>query len=536
VGAGFVRDIPIQNNGSLLLSAHRSLLNLFTNDIGLNGVPIYTNSLVHAKRDVTATDTITVDSLSGIDSIDVTPQRLDPDETNTIDTQYRGWRMTNGIRWRHVYSPNAFGTATLSDSEQEQNIQQQDQLFDGTIPKGYTRETAPVTPVYAELTHDGMTNARYDAYFTLNKNLTLVVGSSLHLNRIAYNVAQPTGQQSPLSGDPHRSDATSFAPHFWTVESGFYGQGSYVLSQWTLSAGGRVETFALGGNVTATPRISVVRPLSKHTALHASFGSYNQRPPFLDLLSFPQNRFLKPIKATHIIAGMQLYRGGHGNIGIEAYQKTYRSYPVSTEYPSLSLANMVDTLGQEFIWIPLSSAGNGLTRGVELFGQFHIGSNFFAQANAAYSQSRFSGLDTIMRRGNFDYPFVLNTAARYRFARQYEITGRYECTSGRPYTPFDLAESATQNRPIYDLSMVNALRGPFYSRLDFQMNRFFTLGSHRLVLYGGLENALDRENLLGYAWMPRANLYGDCKHEPAKCVSAQDQMGRFPNIGARYVF
>src|SRR5580658_10183827 len=45
-GVGFVRDTPLPNNGSLLFSAHRSLLSLFTDDIGLNGVPIYTNSLI----------------------------------------------------------------------------------------------------------------------------------------------------------------------------------------------------------------------------------------------------------------------------------------------------------------------------------------------------------------------------------------------------------------------------------------------------------------------------------------------------------
>jgi hypothetical protein len=536
VGVGFVRDTPLPNNGSLLFSAHRSLLSLFTDDIGLNGVPIYTNSLIHAKRDITATDTISVDSLFGIDSIDITPQKLDDDETNTIDTQYRGWRMTNGVRWRHVYSAKAFGSATLSDSEEEQNIQQQDQLFDGRIPKGYTVETEPVTLVYSELTHDGMTNVRYDAYLSLNKNLTLILGSSLHLHRIAYNVAQPKGEQSPLSVNPQRSDAASFAPHFWTGESGSYGQGTYALHRWTLSAGGRVETFALGGSATVTPRFSVAYSLSKHTAVHGSVGSYNQQPPFLDMLSFTQNRFLKPIRAKHIIAGMELYKGSRGNIKIEAYQKNYANYPVSTEYPTLSLANMVDTLGQEFIWIPMSSAGTGSTRGAEVFGQLNIGSDLFVQANAAYARSEFSGLDGVMRRGNFDYPLVLNAAGRYRFARRYEVTGRYEYTSGRPYTPFQLEESAAQNRPVYDLTLVNALRGPFYSRLDFQMDRSFAFGHRRLVLYGGLENALDRGNLLGYAWMPRAKVFGGCKSVPTRCVSSQDQMGRFPNIGAKFSF
>jgi hypothetical protein len=534
VGAGLIREVPLGNDGSLLVSVHRSLLNLFTDDIGLNGVPIYTNSLARAQRNLTDSDTITMDSLAGIDSIDIRPEALDDDETNTINTQYHGWRMTNGIRWRHMYSSSAFGTTTVSDSEQEQNIQQQDQLFDDELAKGYTPSTMPTTPVYSELTHQGVTNARYDGYVEWGKYFTLILGASAHLNRIDYNVAQPRGEQSPLNSDPARSDATSFSPHFSTGDSGSYAQGTFSFHRWTLSGGGRVQTFAFGGRVTATPRLSTAFALSRHTALHASFGRYNQLPPFLDMLSFPQNRWLTPIGVRQVVAGVDLYKWNKGSIGIEAYQKDYSGYPVSTEYPSLSLANMVDTLGQEFIWIPLTSAGNGLTRGVELSSQMRLGANVFLQANLAYARSLFSSLDGIMRPGNFDYPLVLNAAGSYRFARRYQASGRYEYTSGRPYTPFELQESEQQNRPIYNLNLINADRGPYYSRLDFQVSRTFLAGPRHLVVYGGLENAFNRVNFLGYAWMPRA--VSACEWTPARCVSTQNQMGRFPNFGAKYVF
>jgi hypothetical protein len=536
VGAGMIRDIPLNSDGSLLFSMHRSLLNLFTNNIGLDGVPIYTNALVHAQRNLTAADNIMIDSLAGIDSINITPQALDDDETNTINTQYHGWRVTSGVRWRHVYSPEAFSTVTVSDSEQEQNIQQQDQLFDDVVTKGYTSRTMPSTQVYSEQTHDGVTNVRYDVYASLTKHLTAILGGSGHLNRIAYNVAQPVGQQSPLSSDPARSDATSFSPHFSTGEAGFYAQGTCTFNHWAISAGGRIETFAFGGHLTATPRLSAAYTLSKHTALHVSFGRYGQLPPFLDLLSFPQNRLLEPIRVRQIVGGMDLYRWSRGNIAVEAYQKKYADYPVSAEYPSLSLANMVDTLGEEFVWIPLTGGGEGLTRGIELSGDLRIGANLFAQANVAYARSLFSGLDRVMRPGNFDYPLVLNAAGSYRFARKYEVSGRYEYTSGRSYTPFLLLASAEQDRPIYDLNLVNAARGPFYSRLDFQISRTFVFGSHHLTVYGGLENAFNRDNFLGYAWMPRAGLAGSCESSPSRCVSAQNQMGRFPNFGARYTF
>lgn len=537
IGAGGIQDAPLRNNGSILVSAHRSLLNLFTNNIGLNGVPIYTNALVHAQLNPGESDSIVIDSLGGIDSININPIGLDEAETNTIDTQYQGWRTTTGIRWRHIYSPRAFGTFTLSESEQNQNIQQQDQLFDDTVLPGQNAQTVPLVPVYSELTHDGLSNVKYDGYKTMGSHFTGIFGASAHLYRIAYNVAQPYGEQSPLNSDPQRSDATSFSPHFWTGETGSYAQLFYALGHWSLSGGGRLQTFAFGGHVTATPRLKTAYAFTEHTAAHASFGSYAQLPPFLYLTSFLQNYQLNPIKVREVVAGIDLYKWNQGDLGVEAYQKNYRDYPVSTEYPSLSLANMVDTLGQEFIWIPMTSRGSGIARGVELTGTIHILSNASVQANVAYARSLYSGLDGKLRPGNFDFPVVFNASGTYRAGRHYEFAIRYEYSSGRPYTPFQYEESVAQNRAIYDLSMINAERGPFYSRLDFNVNRTFSMRSHRLVAYGGLENALDRQNFLGYAWMPRYGLKGVCLlHPVGYCISAQSQMGLFPNFGARYVF
>src|SRR6185437_10047379 len=142
-------------------------------------------------------------------------------------------------------------------------------------------------------------------------------------------------------------------------------------------------------------------------------------------------------------------------------------YPVSTEYPTLSLANMVDTLGQQFVWIPMASFGKGEAYGGSIYGSAKLTTHFSGQANISYSRALFSGLDQKFRPGNFDFPVILNAAGIWRSGRKYDASFRYEYTSGRPYTPFDLPPSLEQNRPIYNLNEINALRGPAYSRLDF---------------------------------------------------------------------
>lgn len=538
VGAGGLLDAPLPHGGSLLVSAHRSLLNLFTNNIGLDGVPIYTNAFGRARLDLSPKDEFDVLSLSGVDSININPCSGDWLETNTIDTQYSGWRTTDGVRWIHAYSGLTSGTAIVSDSEQVQRIDQEDQ----SLAPNYTTFNAlncqvdGAESVYHEHTHDGQTTASYDLNSLVRDKLSIAAGGVARLYRVNYVIEQPVGQQSPLSVDPNRSDATSFYPDFSYGMTAGYLQLTWTITRnWNVGAGGRIQTFALGGHVTATPRTSTIYRLSRHSDIYASFGQYAQMPPAVYILSFPQNRFLLPIRANHYIVGSNLWNSQRFNLGMEGYFKKYRDYPVATEYPSLSLANMVDMLGQQFIWIPMTSRGSGRAYGANLFGSFRTPIHFMAQANISYSRVLYSGLDGQFRPGNFDFPVVANVAASWQSGKNYEASCRYEYTTGRPYTPFDLPDSIQQDRPIYNLDKVNGERGPSYSRFDFQVTRNFQIHHQVLSLYGGLENAFNHSNFLSYAWMPHCDVAGYCGSSQGPYTTLY-QMTRFPNFGVRYSF
>lgn len=538
VGAGGLIDYPFAHGGSLLISGHRSLLNFFTNNIGLDGVPIYTNIFGKAQVNVSPKDEVNLLSLSGIDSININPCSGNWFETSTIATQYSGWRSTNGLRWQHIFSGLSSGVAILSDSEQAQNIDQEDQQLSPNY-SDINASSCKVTgaqPVYHEKTLDGQTTASYDYETMLFHNLSIATGAFARSYRINYAIVQPVGQQSPYSLDPARSDSTSFSPAFLKGgTSGYMQLTLHINKSWNAGVGERFQTFSLGNHVTATSRASTIYKISKYSSVYTSFGQYAQMPPSVYLLSYPQNRFLLPMRATHFIVGSDLWDYGSVRINIEAYDKRYRDYPVSTEYPTLSLANMVDTLGQQFVWIPMVSLGRGRTYGVDLYGSGNITRHFTGQANVGYSRALFSGLDGRYRSGNFDFPIIVNAAGIWRSGGKYEASFRYEYTTGRPYTPFDLPPSLEQNRPIYDLANLNAVRGPVYNRFDFQVDRKFVIGRHSLAVYAGLENAFNRNNFLGYAWMPHCDLPGTCGF-PQGPYTALYQMERFPNFGVRYMF
>jgi hypothetical protein len=536
VGFGGLYQRALPGDGSILLSAHRSLLNLVTSNIGINGVPTYTNGLAQGDWKLDDHNTLSFLSLNGADSLNINPCSLDPFESNLVQTQYGGWRTTNGFHWTRSTSATSTGTLVFSDSEQSENIGQQQQLLLITTPCGVT-DINPLYPVlYKEQTLNGMSILGYNTALALTHNLLLTAGSLGKLDRVADVVAQPSGQQSPLSANPAFSDATSFNPHLSTGETGSYAELSLqITDSWSITGGGRLQTYALDGQHTLTPRLRTSLRLGEHQEMHAAYGGYAQLPPSIYFFAFPGNRSLLPIRDTHLLLGGDLYRGNTTRISLEAYRKQYSDYPVSTEYPQLSLANQVDTLGQAFIWLPMVSSGRGLTQGVELSAESRFGSRLFLLENLAYSHSQYTGLDGIYRPGNFDFPIVANLSAIWRSAVHYEASARYEYTSGRPYTPYLLAPSLAQNRGIYDVSQLNGVRGPFYSRLDFQVDRITRIAGHLAYIYAGLNNALDRANFLGYAWEPRCVAIQGCAAADGPYTTVT-QMPLYPNFGVRYVF
>jgi hypothetical protein len=542
IGAGGLLIAPLGHDGSILVSAHQSFLNLMDKNVGLGGTPIYNNMLWTGHLVPSPSNQLDFLSLSGFDTIHLQPggpggSRGSNDfASNQIHMRYTGWRSTNGLRWHHTNSAS-FETLTFSDSEDQENIQQEDMFWDVLSISADAAKQLPAVPVYSQVSRDGRSFAKFDYDADAGGKWSLITGTAAYLNHVNYQISQPVGEQSPLSLEPAATDATSFYPDFLSGETGSYAELTYrPFSRWSLSGGGRVQTFALGGHWTGTPRLNTAVHLTEHTGLHAAFGEYAQMPPTADITSWPQNHDLLPIRGLHIVAGADLFTSPWLHLGLEAYEKNYRDYPVSSQFPTLSLANMVDDLGQQILWIPLVSRGTGFARGVEFSAAGHISTRFTTLLNLAYARSESAGTDGVLRPGNYDYPFIGNTSGTYRTLKHYEVSWRYTYTSGKPYTPYLLQQSMEQNRPIYDVSQINASRGRVYSRLDFEADRSFFLGHHRMVAYLGLDNATNHKNFLGYYWMPRIDAYDGCGDNPQNCLTEVDGLPIYPDGGVRYRF
>jgi len=525
------------HGGDLLVSAHHGILAVM-NAAGINDMPAYTNELTRFRHNDASGNRLSLLNVAGWDSYQVAPCLADPYETSTISSQYSGWRETTGVELQRVYSTHSFAVASISDSEQIEHIHQQDEII-GSTSAQILDMRCPIpasdfqpTPVYTEDSNSAFSSASYNYEWSVSR-FALSAGSAFWLQRPHYQIDQPIGAFSPYSAAPVRADSTSFTSGFSTGETGSYVQLTVHLAKaLELSAGGRLQTFALGNHYTLTPRVSMRYRLSDSIGIHAAFASYAQLPPYVYMLSYPENRSLLPMRSTHEVVGIDLGFVPSSEIRIEAYNKEYRDTPASTEYPSVTLHNMVDMLGQQFVWLPMNSGGSGASSGIELSDLTRIGSKLVVRGSIAYSRAMFVGLDHVSRPSNFDFPWILNLAVLESFGHGYEVSARYGYATGRPYTPFDLPDSIAQDRPIYDVSEMNALRAPYFARLDAQINKDAMVHRLHLEIYAGVNNILNRPNLLSYVWEPQYNPYGK-RHNP---VGEIDQMPIFPNFGLRYIF
>jgi hypothetical protein len=523
--------------GDLLVSAHHGLLDIM-NSVGISGLPSYTNQFARYRHNDSQGNRLTLLEIAGWDSLKVSPCETDTLETSSIDSQYTGWRETTGAEWQHIFSSHAFGMGTVTDSEQVEHIGQQEQIL---VPSKVTFKYIPCpipasvftpTPVYTESTDDGFNSASY-RFELSGTRISFSAGSAFWLQRPHFNIDQPLGAYSPYSVDPVRRDSTSFASDFSSGETGTFAEATaHPLKSLSLSAGGRLQTFAFGDHTTITPRLSARYSISEHVSVHAAFAQYAQMPPFVYLLSYAENRTMLPMRDTHEIVGMDLGILPDSEIHVEAYNKIYRDIPSSTEYPQVNLHDMVDMLSQQFVWLPMNSFGEGKASGIEISDLTRVRSSLVVRGSLAYSRAMFAGNDGVVRPSNFDFPWIANIAGLKRFGRGYEIAGRYGYATGRPYTPYDMPDSLAQNRPIYDVMHMNSMRVQPYGRLDVQMNKDAIVHKLHMEIYAGVNNVLNRSNFLAYVWLTRDHPSSKTRNP----VDEIDQMSIFPNAGIRYIF
>jgi hypothetical protein len=531
-GAGAILEGPInKGKGSWVMSARRSFLDFFTEDIGFGGVPVLYTLNAKAVYDVTPLDRLWLVNVSGVDRIRLgLTEDTDPDEgLADFDIRYTGWRTATGLNWQRVFGSRGVGLLGVTHSEAAVTSTVKDLVRDGVPPAGVPVDEVinqgPV--VFREGSREGETTIKYDltTYLSMmGRKNKVQVGGSFKIFRLNYDIGSPLGDDSPFSVTPG-VNAFTLDRSFTAYQSGAYVQGTMdPTSRLNLTWGGRVDHYQYVGHTRFSPRAGVGYKINDRLTWSASYGQYFQQPFFLFLASFPENARLKPFKSEHAVSGFTFVPTPSVRMTVEGYYKRYADYPVSTQFPTLSLANVGDTFNVRETLFPMTSEGRGRAYGVETFIEKAPGGRWYGQVNLSLAKSEQAGLDGVLRPGSFDYPFVFNVTGGLNLSRKWLASTRISWLGGRPYTPFDEALSASVRRGIYDLARVNGERAPAYFRLDLRVQRTFAW-SRPFVLFAGVQNITNRKNFSAYTWNRRSNT-----------VRFQEQQGLFPILGFEWKF
>lgn len=529
-GAGTILEGPIKKGkGSWIVSARRSFLDLFTNDVGFGGVPVLYTLNTKVLYDLTPRDRIWAVNLTGFDNIRLGAREgeANDEEINNLDIRYKGRRSATGFNWQRILGSRGVGLLGLTHSEAGLESSVRDLVRDGVPPANLpVSDLIARSPViYSDNSREGESTVKYDLTTYAPMIDKIQLGGSYKIFRLNYKVESPFGSDSPYSLTPG-VNPFFLRRSFLAYQSGAYFQGTRnITSRLNITWGGRFDNYQYISSSRFSPRAGLSYRLTDRLSWRASFGTYYQQPFFLFLSAFPSNRGAVPFRSDHYVTGLTYSASNSLRFTVEAYRKNYKDYPVAVQFPTLSLANIGDTFDVQEILFPITSAGRGRVQGIELFVEKKFTNKWFGQANAAFSRSRQAGLDGIRRPGSYDYPRVFNVVGGYRLTPKWELSLRAAHLSGRPYTPFDLNLSRQQRRPIFDLAQVNAARLPDYVRIDVRVDRTFYVRDKPLLVFIGAQNIVNRKNIAGYTWNRRSN-----------SVQTNEQLGLFPLIGLDWRF
>jgi hypothetical protein len=529
-GAGAILEGPINaGKGSWIVSARRTFLDLFTQDVGFGGVPVVYSFNAKAVYDLTSRDRVWAVNLTGVDEIrlGLTESTDLDDEIANFDIRYDGWRSATGVNWQRTFGSRGVGLFGVTHSQAKVGQQVKDLVAQAVPAPGVSPDDliarSPV--VYFEESRESETTLKYDLTVNLPFFESVQVGGSVKTFQIDYLAESPYGNDTPYSPVPG-IDSFNLDTRFRSYQSGVYLQASKkVASRVKVTLGGRADHYDILSQVRFSPRAGVSVRVTDALSWNASAGSYYQQPAFLFVSAFPGNDALVPWRADHFVTGVAWSPRSDLRVTAEVYRKSYTDYPAARDLPSVSLANIGDTFDVREILFPLTSAGEGYSEGLEFFVEKRLTSKVYGQGNLSFSRTRHAGIDGVLRPGSFDYPLVFNLVGGYRLSSAWEFSGRLSFLSGRPFTPYDEPVSTAQRRGVYDLTRVNAARAPDYGRVDLRVGRTFALNDRPLEIFLGVQNLTNRRNFASYSWNRRTN-----------SQQFGEQQGIFPIIGLEWRF
>jgi len=299
--------------------------------------------------------------------------------------------------------------------------------------------------------------------------------------------------------------------------------GTYLSSRFqvgkpfVLEAGWRYDHASYTGDNLNSLRLGTVYQVRPGTSVHAAWGNYYQIEGIQEISAVDGERGFYPAqKADHYVIGFRHQLPTGTDFRLEAYYKKYSSLRPDHRN-SVSRIEMYP----ELEWDRQTVYCEGtVARGIEVYLKHDVGGKLSCYANYAYARVRDSVGSIYFRSSDSTAPYnrmlpsprdvrhTLYLDLIYRPGPAWQFNLAFQYHTGWPYTSAYLLQVEDPPGLLRSILMPGEQWGSRYApfhRLDFRLNRFFSVVGGRLNVFAEVLNIYGRENVRGYSyWVDRS--------------------------------
>lgn len=294
----------------------------------------------------------------------------------------------------------------------------------------------------------------------------------------------------------------------------FYVESKYSLtSNLTANSGVNINYFALNGNYSIDPRISLKWDFASSHSISIGYGKHSQMEELkiylikqeVDGHDYYPNKNLKLSKAHHFILAYDWLINSNLRLKVEPYFQYLYDIPGIAD-SSYSLINFK----QDWSFMDaLKNNSVGKNLGVDITFERFLNNNYYYLVTASIFDSKYKGDDGVWRNTRYDKGFAFNLLfGKEFFLSKHRMLGvnlRANITGGERYSPVNYEQSLLDRQVVYDESRAFEMQNPAVYNVDITITYRANKSRYSEVWALQVKNILGAPMEEGYEYNYRTN-------------------------------
>ncbi|MCX5745557.1 MAG: hypothetical protein NT062_24030, partial [Proteobacteria bacterium] len=463
--AGLVQG-PIGSHASYAVAARRSLLDailpaVIPSDAGLNftAYPRYFDYQAKLTYRPTSRWTLAAFAFGSDDQVRLLTDgdnAMDPASSGKFENATSFTRLIGSARYRAGALTSVTGVSGYTDTNH--------------FTIGHDR--------FLHLDRDGVA-ARSELTWDAQRALRVSVGAEADLTRTTFAMKFT---RPPREGDPGMPNFSRDALLETTGSTTFPDLATWLTGTWNprpdveLTGGARLDAFVHVHAVVAQPRGQVVWHVGDGSTVRAAAGLYTRPPEHLDEGLQDQ---IEPERAIQTAVGGERQLTSQLSVSSTVF---YNRLSQLLVLPA-DRADPMSLGGYE-------NQGTGAAYGVELLLKYKSDDVFGWLAYTGSRATRRDAADAASRRFDYDQAHNLIAVGSWQLGRHWTLGGRFQLTTGKPYTPVTGASyQADVDLYVPTYGAINSRRVATQHQLDLRIDHTWQMSGWKL---GGLPRRQQR--------------------------------------------